>query len=108
MNNPRLFEAPPAERQQPWAELEGSPKQIAWAEDIRAKLLPKVETLVRDLERLVRTYRERGDAERAEKANARLARAQSVSYRLATQASAKWWIENREKTAEELVDQVRL
>lgn len=61
------------------AELEGSPKQIAWAADIRGKFI------VASAERLARI----NDAE----ATARPARYRKLV--LQKEKSAHWWIENR-------------
>lgn len=59
-----------------WAALEGSPKQIAWAEDLRSKTMDAIATL-----------KTRTDDEAARKDRV-------IAY-LGRIASAEWWIDNR-------------
>ena len=61
-------------------ELEGSPKQIAWAEDIRADFFDTLKN---------KKWNENNSQEMALKA--------AAIELFSGKASAKWWIENREK-----------
>ena len=77
-------DAAPAVPDVGYAPLEGSEKQIAWAEDIRAKVAPLI-------------------ADGQEKANAASHRNPAVAVamnavlqELREQPSAKWWIEHRD------------
>jgi len=81
--------------------LEGSPKQIAWAVTIRAKLLREVEEwqayLTRQVESLGGIERlseqDRGEAERMEAAIAAARR----------EAGASWWIDRRSCSAKMII-----
>lgn len=73
------------------ASLEGSEKQIKWAEDIRARII--------------------GEARKFFEANATTPEAEALANdiitTLANQTSAKWWIDRRDKTQRDLLLEVR-
>ena len=68
------------------AELEGSPKQIAWAEDIRAKALFIIDVIQKQIDEGKGTselYIKQRDA------------MQAAINEVREQSSAKWWIDHR-------------
>ena len=70
------------------AELEGSPKQIAWAEDIRAKALPTLAAMQEKIDNGTGTtelYIKQRDA------------MQAAINEVREQTSAKWWIDHRDE-----------
>ncbi|HEU4751921.1 MAG TPA: hypothetical protein VFU47_02355 [Armatimonadota bacterium] len=105
-----LFEmAPPDETSLP--ALWGSPKQIEWAEKIRAGKLKHVEQLLREWARLIEIYQ---DYERAGRAEGKVAEARAKRREaldglavLERETSAHWWIEHREMTPRELLAEAR-
>ncbi|NNM75088.1 hypothetical protein [Enterovirga aerilata] len=87
--------------------LAGTPKQIAWAEEIRAAALAEAERVypqkkveaMRTVARLLKG--ENGDKERA-----RLARYDAAMAKLTTETSANWWIDNRDASRTYVYDAV--
>jgi len=70
------------------AELEGSPKQIAWAEDIRNKILPAIAEMQKKIDEGKGTselYIKQRDA------------MQAAINEVRGQSSAKWWIDHRDE-----------
>ena len=77
-------------------ELTGSPKQIAWAETIRAKMLADLKPILVSA-KAKQSLAEQGRIALDDPRYAQLQAAidaQAASYRM--QASAKWWIDHRE------------
>ena len=70
--------------------LEGSAKQVAWAEDIRAKCIARALDRLRDL-----AARLPGEAT-AQQSAALAARCNALASVIANKTSAAWWIDNRD------------
>ena len=70
--------------------LEGSAKQVAWAEDIRAKCIAQALDQLRDL-----VARLPGEAI-ARQSAALAARCNAIASVIANKTSAAWWIDNRD------------
>lgn len=77
-----------------FAELQGSPKQIAWALSIRARLVQDIED---EIDR--KGIEENGGAEAREL----LAR---YDHRVRAETSARWWIEHRDVFAACLLEEI--
>ena len=76
------------------AELEGSPKQIAWAEKIRATFFENAEEMWRGAVEAI--DREESYGESSERIKAKLKFSEPAEkYLLTKVSSASWWIENR-------------
>jgi len=69
--------------------LSGSPKQVAWAESIRADILAQCEAAVAKADK-VAAERDLSEADEAE-----LARIHAALDALRAEASAGWWIDHR-------------
>ena len=70
--------------------LEGSAKQVAWAEDIRSKCIARALDRLRDL-----AARLPGEAT-AQQSAALAARCNALASVIASKTSAAWWIDNRD------------
>lgn len=70
--------------------LEGSAKQVAWAEDIRSKCIARALDRLSDL-----VSRLPGEAT-AQQSAALAARCNAVASVIANETSAAWWIDNRD------------
>lgn len=70
--------------------LEGSAKQVAWAEDIRSKCIAQAFDQLRDLVACIP-----GKAT-AQQSAAFAARCKAIASTIANKSSAAWWIENRD------------
>ncbi|WP_347246159.1 hypothetical protein [Thermogutta sp.] len=66
--------------------LEGTPKQVAWANDIRSNILRQVESLRSEIDRLFPDHPETEKVTRA---------IEGFVAELVTKTSASWWIDNR-------------
>jgi len=92
--------------------LEGTPKQVAWAESIRAKALASKGNQVpehkmpADLAERMKPWGLTAEdaAERMKRLNDGL---REVRSRLERQTSAKWWIDNRERVDFKVLDAYR-
>lgn len=80
--------------------LEGSAKQVAWAEDIRTKCIDQLLSQVRNL-----VARIPGKAT-AQQSAAFAARCNAIASMIANETSAAWWIENRDDIDKAVVREV--
>lgn len=80
--------------------LEGSAKQVAWAEDIRTKCIDQLLGQVRNL-----VARIPGKAT-AQQSAAFAARCNAIASMIANETSAAWWIENRDDIDKAVVREV--
>lgn len=79
--------------------LEGSAKQVAWAEDIRSKCIAQALDQLRDLvARIPAKATTRQSAALAAHCNA-------IASLIANKTSAAWWIENRDDIAKAVIDE---
>lgn len=79
--------------------LEGSAKQVAWAEDIRTKCIAQAIDQLRDLvARIPAKATTRQSAALAAHCNA-------IASLIANKTSAAWWIENRDDIAKAVIDE---
>lgn len=79
--------------------LEGSAKQVAWAEDIRTKCIAQALDQLRDLvARIPAKVTARQSAALAAHCNA-------IASLIANKTSAAWWIENRDDIAKAVIDE---
>ncbi|MCB4887065.1 hypothetical protein KZO96_04135 [Bifidobacterium pseudocatenulatum] len=79
--------------------LEGSAKQVAWAEDIRAKCIAQAFDQARNT-----VARIPGKAT-AQQSAAFAARCNAIASTIANKTSAAWWIENRDDIAKAVIDE---
>lgn len=77
--------------------LEGSAKQVAWAEDIRSKCIAQAIDQLRDL-----AARLPGKAT-AQQSAALAVRCNAIASVIANKTSAAWWIENRDDIAKAVI-----
>ena len=77
--------------------LKGTPKQVAWAEDIRRDKLVKA---AEQMAKFISSAPADTPAETLEETNRLL---QTAFHRLAEQTSAKWWIENRHRAPRDMM-----
>jgi hypothetical protein len=75
-------------------ELQGTPKQVAWANTLR-------HTLIEDAEKRIEKHQERGKLERVEKIRNQL------HYVLSQKNNASWYIDNRNLHVEDVLETVR-
>jgi hypothetical protein len=88
--------------------IDGTDKQVAWAYRLRGDRLAECAEVISTLRGEVIRLRAEGDEEAAYGVERVLWRFQSAFYRVREQRSAKWWIDNRDLTAEQLLEGVRL
>lgn len=79
------------------AELNGSPKQVSWASDIRNEMLKSIDSYEEKLVAYAEETNQPAEAMETAKANFKL-----VRDFLAEEKSAKWFIDNRTERAEYL------
>ncbi len=82
---------PPAAK--PLVQIEGTPKQVAWAQDIRRTMLQEVDE---KLDKLARVAQNKPAGPKRTYAKGALAYAKQVREELANQKDARWWIDNRQ------------
>lgn len=85
--------------------LVGTEKQIAWANSIRLKVLADIPKVLRASAEYAEAARAQSP-ERAAEINAVEALVEKAGDRLRTETSAKWWIDNRDSSADSLVRQI--
>ena len=75
-----------------WPSLEGTPKQVAWAEAIRAQLVERAREFLSDARKwAVRHYS-------ADEIDRGMAPYEALVERLIAQTSARWWIDHRDRS----------
>lgn len=77
--------------------LEGSAKQIAWAEDIRTKCIAQALDQIRDL---VARIPAKANAQQSASFTAHC---KAIASTIANKTSAAWWIENRDDIAKAVI-----
>ena len=82
-----------AEKNQGLVELVGTPKQVAWAETIRAEKLANAETLLEKAEQFI------ANGENLD--SARIVKATTEEWM--NQPSASWWIDHRNRSLEDTI-----
>lgn len=82
--------------------LDGTPKQVAWAMTIRAGKLTDLNTAITREEELGNRAVAAGQVDQAQVDN-KLALLVTIRDEIATQASASWWIEQRNATPAKLM-----
>lgn len=85
--------------------LEGTPKQVAWADELRAKHLKMIREAAHDI--LDRRERAGLSAEQSAAAREVLQLAQQWLDRAEQETSAKWWIDHRNKSVGDYLYEVR-
>lgn len=81
--------------------LEGSAKQVAWAEDIRAKCVTEI------LDRLHNLVARIPGKATAQQSAEFTARCKAIASVIANETSAAWWIENRDDTLKAVTSEAR-
>lgn len=86
--------------------LVGSDKQVAWAESIRAKLVPQIDAAEADFQARV------DEANAAGRGSAKLgdvwAAIQADVAALRSEPAARWWIDNKDYSGKTLFDRIAL
>ena len=105
MPDPILPGMPQPLQQVPLPDLSGTPKQVAWALDIRARLYPAALKAQDQRMRLLEVWTERGDVrpEKIADLRAQLAAGVDSLARLEKETSAHAWIANRDLEPLELL-----
>lgn len=93
---PALLDVEP-EPEMELPELVGSPRQVSWALDLRAKKLAEAGRLMRAAQELARVKPEKADT---------LRRLGNALARLEQTTCARWWIDRQDRTALELLDEL--
>lgn len=81
--------------------LEGSAKQVAWAEDIRTKCITEI---IDRLHNLVARIPGKATAQQSAEF---AARCKAIASVIANETSAAWWIENRDDTLKAVTSEAR-
>lgn len=81
--------------------LEGSTKQVAWAEDIRAKCITEI---IDRLHNLVARIPGKATAQQSAEF---AVRCKAIASVIANETSAAWWIENRDDTLKAVTSEAR-
>jgi hypothetical protein len=86
--------------------IHGSVKQVSWAERVRSEKLAGMHRLLQQQRRLVQVHREAGRTLKAAQAQVYLGKILLRMERVEQQANAGWWIDRKDQTALEILNEV--
>lgn len=85
--------------------LGGSEKQVAWANQIRLELLAKVDRRIAAINATFEERKVKFPADKVAEAAKKLAVMNEAGERIRSKESAKWWIENRDRHVDAVINQ---